>query len=255
MDFYLGTHQPHWLRKLDVPMMVSHRRLRHYKTLPVAQAGWMLDSGGFSELSMFGEWTVSETDYVKAARRYVDETGKLEFASVQDWMCEPFIINKTGLTVKEHQHRTIMSWLSLNMRDPSLPWFPVLQGFSMDDYLRHLEMYDQAGVELQEQQRVGLGSVCRRQATGEIRSIVHRLSVEGLLLHGFGMKKQGLEASGMFLASADSMAWRFNARRVPPLEGCSHKTCNNCIKYAMKWRNGLASQNWGPRDHQTVMAI
>ena len=255
MDFYLGTHQPHWLRRLTVPLMVSHRRLRRYKTLPVANTGWMLDSGGFSELSMFGEWTVSEEDYVRAVRRYVDESGRLDYAAIQDWMCEPFILEKTGLTVEEHQHRTIMSWLSLNMRDDSLPWFPVLQGFTMDDYLRHIEMYNRAGVDLQTQPRVGLGSVCRRQATHEIRSIVHRLSAEKLSLHGFGMKKQGLEASGMFLASADSMAWSFNARRVTPLDGCTHKTCANCEKFALLWRDTLVAECWRERDYQVAMAI
>jgi hypothetical protein len=69
------------------------------------------------------------------------------------------------------------------------------------------------------------------------------------------MKKQGLEASGMFLASADSMAWSFNARRVTPLDGCTHKTCANCEKFALLWRDTLVAECWRERDYQVAMAI
>jgi hypothetical protein len=239
MDFYLGTHHPHWLRQLSVPLMVSRRRLSPYKSLPVANAGWMLDSGGFSELSMFGEWTVSERQYASEVTRYADQIGRLEYAATQDWMCEPFILKKTGLSVSIHHQRTITSYLALTMLAPDLPWFPILQGWSIDDYLRHIEAYQTAGVILADLPRVGLGSVCRRQATREVAGIVKRLFAEGLKLHGFGVKKQGLSASRSYLRSADSMAWSFRARREPPLEGCTHKNCANCAAYAMKWLEAL----------------
>lgn len=241
MDFYLGTHHPHWLRQLNVPLMVSHRRLSTYKSLPVANERWMLDSGGFSELSMYGEWTVSERQYATETARYSDEVGSLDYAATQDWMCEPFILRKTGLSVSIHQQRTITSYLALMMLAPDLPWFPVLQGWAMDDYLRHIEAYRAAGVDLSSLPRVGLGSVCRRQATDEVAHIVRRLSSEGLRLHGFGVKKQGLAACRSFLASADSMAWSFNARREPPLKGCGHKNCANCAIYALKWLSELTN--------------
>jgi hypothetical protein len=53
--FFLGTHMPHWLGLLDIPLFVSHRRLGRLKTLPRALGPWALDSGGFSELALFGE--------------------------------------------------------------------------------------------------------------------------------------------------------------------------------------------------------
>ncbi len=34
--------------------------------------------------------------------RYRDEIGCLLWAAPQDWMCEPWITAKTGLTVAEH---------------------------------------------------------------------------------------------------------------------------------------------------------
>jgi hypothetical protein len=38
------------------------------------------------------------------------------------------------------------------------------------------------------------------------------------------------------LASADSLAWSFQARRAAPLPGCSHANCANCLRYAAAWR-------------------
>jgi hypothetical protein len=38
------------------------------------------------------------------------------------------------------------------------------------------------------------------------------------------------------LASADSLAWSFEARRAAPLPGCSHASCANCSRYATAWR-------------------
>ena len=69
---------------------------------------------------------------------------------------------------------------------------PVLQGWSRDDYLRCVELYRLAGVDLTADPRVGVGSVCRRQATGEIEVIVHSPASLGLRRHVFGVKCGGL---------------------------------------------------------------
>jgi hypothetical protein len=58
-------------------------------------------------------------------------------------------------------------------------------------------------------------------------------------MHGFGVKKVGLAKYGHGLASADSMAWSFRARRSPPLPGCTHKSCSNCVHFALRWRDEL----------------
>jgi hypothetical protein len=67
-------------------------------------------------------------------------------------------------------------------------------------------------------------------------------------LHGFGVKKKGLARYGTVLASADSMAWSSAARHDPPLPGCTHESCQNCARYAMRWRQDLlASTERDPR--------
>lgn len=251
ISFYLGSHQPNWLATAGVPLFISHRRLAGRRTFPRAIAGWALDSGGFSELSLFGEWRTSPEDYVRAVRRYDAEIGDLEWAAPQDWMCEPFMLAKTGLSVLAHQQRTVTNFVRLQALwgdDNTSPFMPVLQGWDRDDYLRCMDMYAQAGINFMEYPIIGLGSVCRRQATGEIGEIVAALRKvdPDLPLHGFGVKQRGLKFYGHMLETADSMAWSFDARRAAaPLPGCiGHKNCANCLPYALGWRERvLASVN------------
>lgn len=237
--FYLGVHHPNWLASAGVPLFVSHRRLKDYKTLPRAVEHWALDSGGFSEISLLGKWETTPKDYVTAVRRYDNEIGHLGWAAPQDWMCEPDMLTKTGLTVAEHQSRTVHNFIELQNRwgDDS-PFMPVLQGWTADDYLRCMDLYNTKGIDLEAFPMVGVGSVCRRQATGEIGMIFSTvLKHQDLLIHGFGVKLRGLQEYGHLLNSADSMAWSYDARRTTPLDGCtSHKSCSNCLKYAMQWR-------------------
>lgn len=230
---YLGTHHPHWLARVDVPLFVSRRTLAGRKTFPRALGPWAEDSGGFSELTMHGAWQTTPAQYVSEVRRHRDEVGNLEWAAIQDWMCEPFMLAKTGLSVEEHQRRTIDSYATLLDLAPEIPWAPVLQGWEPDDYLRHLDAYGARGFDLRRAPVVGVGSVCRRQHMDAAILILR--SLQGLKLHGFGFKVQGLERAWNLLASSDSLAWSFNARHSPPLPGCTHKSCANCPRYALRW--------------------
>lgn len=230
---------PNWLGLTAVPLFVSRRRLAPYRTLPRAIGPWALDSGGFSELSLYGAWTVGPEQYVGEVRRFAEGIGGLVWAAAQDWMCESPILKATGLDVAEHQRRTIQNYLELRGLAPELPWTPVLQGWRAEDYLRHADAYAHAGVDLAALPVVGLGTVCRRQDTAEGEAVVRRLTAAGLRLHGFGFKLGGLERLGPLMASADSMAWSFRARK----EGrrlCrtgTHRACANCLDWALTWRD------------------
>jgi len=252
MKFYLGTHSVNWLWTADGPahLFVSHRRLAMRKRpFPRARRTWVLDSAGFTELSLHGQWQIPERDYIASTRRYRDELGGLEWAAPQDWMCEKIIreggVDKNGkviavgtkLSVIEHQTRTIDSVLSLRAHAPDVHWAPVLQGDQPEDYLRHVDMYASRGVDLFAERIVGVGSVCRRNRVQEIVTVIRRLYDAGLRLHGFGVKRNGFAQLAPLLVSADSLAWSYNAKRNPDLRrpGCKHKTCANCRKYAMWW--------------------
>jgi hypothetical protein len=237
MLFWLGTHETHWLSLTSMPLFVSRRRLSRIKRkLPRARGPWALDSGGFSELDRTGQWSITARQYVAEVRCWSEEIGNLCWAAAQDWMCEPFITTKTGLAVRTHQLHTVANYLELLDRAPELPWIPVLQGYHQAEYLRHVEDYTRAGVDLHALPFVGVGSICRRQATAQAEAIIHALAGLGLKLHGFGFKLQGLRHTGQVLTSADSMAWSVDARRAPPLPNHTHKNCANCLEYALRWR-------------------
>jgi hypothetical protein len=253
VGFLLGAHQPGWLATLGVPLFVSDRRLHGYRRLPAAAGAWGLDSGGFTELQQYGTWTVSPGEYAARVRRYADEIGHLAWAAPQDWMCEPVVLAGgqvgpvrfvgTKLTVAEHQARTVANYLTLRHLAADLPFIPVLQGWRTSDYLRCLDAYTAAGVDLATEPLVGVGSVCRRQDTTSAGRILAALRRAGLRrLHGFGFKTLGLLRHGHLLVSADSMAWSAQARREPPLPGCTrHRNCANCPRYALAWRTRLTT--------------
>lgn len=263
MNFFLGTHQPHWLGLTGVPLFVSDVTLRKVKALPRAVGTWALDSGGFSELAAHGRWTVPAREYAARVRRYRDEIGGLQWAAIQDWMCEPIMLQKTGLTVDEHQRRTIDSLLELRALVPDLPWAPVVQGWCLGEHDRHVEMYDAAGVDLRAEPIVGVGSICRRQHTLGAAVILRGLAAMGLRLHGFGLKVQGLRLVADVLASADSLAWSYAARRERPLPGHDkpgpgrpkgHINCANCLSYALGWRDDLLAPFLGAQMRQMSLA-
>lgn len=244
MRFYCGTHMPGWLEATTVPLFISHRRLKGYKTLPVARGPWALDSGGFTELNIYGGWKTTEDEYVEAVDRYQAEVGRLEWAAPMDWMCEPTVIEKTGLSVREHQERTVANYLNLRDRGP---FVPVLQGQHLADYEVCIDLYRSAGVDVWAEPTIGLGTVCRRSRAPEITRIVNELSSTGLRLHGFGMKSTGLARVGHLLTSADSIAWSTRGRMAWQYDhlkmcGGSHVgSCANCLPWAMHWRDRVVT--------------
>lgn len=239
MRFFLGAHHPDWLAKTDVPLFVSRRSLIKRKNLPIATCDWALDSGGFTELSLSGKWTMNARQYASEVRRLRDGIGRMAWAAPQDWMCEPAMVRRTGLTIEKHQELTVQNYLALRDIDPSLPIIPVLQGWSVGDYWHHVDAYIDAGVPLFTLPLVGIGTVCRRQQTTSAQANITILKQSGIKLHGFGLKTTGLLAVGQHLTSADSLAWSLNARKNAPLLGCTHKKCNNCLLYALEWRKDL----------------
>ena len=276
--FFVGIHQPGWVYRPDmrgVCYFISANRLRDRKRWqPTLWVRWALDSGGFTELTKYGRWMVEPWRYVNDVYRWWRELSQPEFCAPQDWMCEPPMLKRTAyidgiirprgrvdglplakiiercpdLTpaqsaerVRVHQARTVENFLCLRSLAPDIPFIPVLQGWHTDDYLQHVRDYAAAGVDLAAEPLVGVGSVCRRQGTQEIADLLRILHACGLRLHGFGVKQAGLRLSTSYLASADSMAWSFTARRSAPLPGCSHRNCANCPIYARQYYDKITS--------------
>lgn len=261
---YLTTHKPGWLWRPDTEkdLFVSHRRLADHVNLHPATVRWALDSEGFTELSLYGRWRTTGPEYVQAVARYDREIGNLEWAAPRDLMCEPAMIHGgimdghkvpgTGLNILEHQRLTIAHfkedvalWPEYSGH-PECPIMPVLQGWESDDYIRCADMYEEAGVHLEDYPIVGLGSVCRRNKPSELlrvlESVIPRLT-PWVALHGFGMKTTGLEVAGHLMTSSDSASWSYTARREHiVLPGHTHSHCGNCLIWAKQWHTNMVAK-------------
>lgn len=212
MMFYVGLHQPsdakHFARCCISVNRLATRRARF------SAGEWMMDSGAFTEISRHGRYRASVTEYVNSASRWFDGCG-LSAMVAQDYMCEPFITAKTGLSVPAHQRLTIERYDELLAHGVPVHVLPVLQGFTPADYVRHVADY---GDRLRRGMWVGVGSVCKRNASPvDVANILAAIKAArpDLRLHGFGLKKTALTDSSVraMLYSADSMAWSFSARR------------------------------------------
>lgn len=220
MNFYVGLHQPHDAKHFDRACISIHRLERRRKPVPCQSV--FIDSGAFTKLEKHGRYPDSPEAYAaQLYRLHMEGVVRIEVASTQDYMCEPFMLAKTGLTIAEHQRLTVERYDAilaelLRLFDGELPFqfMPVLQGFAISDYLRHIEMY---GDRLKPEMWVGVGSVCKRQ--GNVHAIEAILTAiyekrPDLRLHGFGVKITALKSALVraLLYSADSMAWSYAAR-------------------------------------------
>jgi len=119
--------------------MISVNRLRNRKSDFTAN-DWILDSGAFTELSRFGHYREPVQVYVQHIKRW-KKCGNLLAAVSQDFMTEPFILEKTGLTTADHQRLTIERHDELLRCDVGVYIFPVLQGYLPEEYVSHIRQY------------------------------------------------------------------------------------------------------------------
>lgn len=228
----MGLHQPSDVRHFDAAC-VSVNRLRGRKNVDLPFRDWIMDSGAFSELSQHGRYRHGVEEYAEEALRWTG-TGNLQAVVAQDYMCEPWILAKTGLTVAEHQRLTIERYQHLRAARLPVHVMPVLQGFKPVEYLNHVTAY---GGLLKRGNWTGVGSVCKRNSKPEqvidvLRAI--KSARPDLRLHGFGLKRTALERREVreLLHSADSMAWSFAAR----YEGRNANDWREAQRYVFKIR-------------------
>jgi len=221
VEFYVGLHQPSDAKHFDTAC-ISIRRLWGRKK-PLGDVKVLVDSGAFMELLLHGEYRESvETYAAELHRLHTDGVVNIAAAVAQDYMCEAFMLAKTGKTVEEHQRLTIERYDDLVEAldghfggDCPFPVLPVLQGYAPADYVRHLKAY---GARLVHGMWVGVGSVCKRNGAPEkIAAVLKAIAAvrPDLRLHGFGVKVTALlhEVVRRLLTTADSMAWSFAARK------------------------------------------
>jgi hypothetical protein len=226
MKFYTGMFHPHTADKVERAFVSVNVLKKRKSSFPVKD--WIMDSGAFTTINKYGGYPEPVSEYAKQIKRWKDN-GNLIAAVSQDYMCEAWMLEKTGLTVDDHQRLTIERYDQLILEDTGVYIMPVLQGYDPQDYVSHLELY---GDRLADGAYVGVGSVCKRN--GNPSTIVEVLRAirsvrPDLRLHGFGVKTTALAWADVRdnLYSADSMAWSFAAR----MEGRDGNDWRNAVKF------------------------
>lgn len=253
MIFFSGCSAPNKMPEFDknsVPILLSvnalfkKRGLRYaLRRSPLSIKGdWLLDSGAFTRISrLYGfKNHLPVKKYAKIIRQFT-QYGHCLGAVSQDYMCESFILEVTGLDISTHQKLTIHRYdrLLSELGNPPVPIIPVLQGYDPKDYVHHIAKY---GQRLTEGMWVGVGSVCKRNSNPEsVRQALVAIKSErpDLRLHGFGLKLSCLRLSGIrdLLYSADSAAADLWSK---PGDRKTRKYQNaNSVQHVIDYRNQL----------------
>jgi hypothetical protein len=172
-----------------------------------------IDSGGYSFMKGKGEYATDDATYLDFIERHTPE-----LFALRDYPCEPDVLAEHGRRVEDHQERTLSRHRSLldllEHRGVNATPLAVLQGWSINDYLRCVDLFREHGVLTD---YVGIGSVCRRNQEPEIRRII--LAIRDALpartrLHAFGVKSSVLRYPDVrdALDSADSQSYDMQAR-------------------------------------------
>ncbi|WP_446344694.1 deazapurine DNA modification protein DpdA family protein [Coleofasciculus sp. F4-SAH-05] len=242
--FFIGS-SPSMAAKIIAPdypaagVMVSANALRSRKS-DFAVGNWILDSGAFTEVARHGAYRSGSQSYYEQICRWA-ACGNLLAAVAQDWMCEPFVLQRTGLSVSKHRELTINRYDDLLDLNPPVRIMPVIQGYQSSEYLQHLVDY---GDRLTPGAWVGVGSVCRRNGKpDEIANILRTIKLvrPDLKLHGFGLKATALESPEVrsLLFSCDSMAWSYSLR----FSGVDDSVQNRSqVDMAHKYQVGVADR-------------
>lgn len=241
----------------------------------LTETDFALDSAGFTavhrwqtqgtQAGMAGVFPWTCAQYVEFAN-----LSGASWYSQPDLCCEPAVASNASeidfrvratATLLEGVLRQIFAWQCELAKDSSAnvvanllrPPVPVLQGWSIDDYLRSLDLLDEVWSRWQPwlapPKLIGLGSVCRRDLHHPKHGLFAILAgLEGRLpagarLHLFGVKGAALSQVKMYpwIASADSMAYDFGARvkarQARTSNTLAHRACE-----MTRWMQAAASR-------------
>jgi len=175
-----------------------------------------VDSGGFPSSFIYNGYNKTDLEYL----HFVKKT-KATFFALRDYPCEPQILQKHNTTAKNQILRTVEHHIKLldllDYYDLSAKPIPVIQGWEIGDYLFCIDLFREHGLIGNGFDYIAIGSLCRRNATTQIRKIILTVRQElkdSVKLHCFGTKISVLKDLAVWRAvySVDSAAWDFDAR-------------------------------------------
>jgi queuine/archaeosine tRNA-ribosyltransferase len=209
MRVYIGNDHVAAMRYIPNTCFSIKVLMNRKKPMPSPRGGFMLDSGGFQFIRQLGRYPLTPEEYLEKVAFL-----QPDIFVIQDWMCEPSQVERTGLSVREHIRRTVENYLYIselkeNASDDIKGYcLPVLQGWESEDYFSCIDLYEDYGLIAP---YMAVGSVCRRGKTEEIREILENIhaAIPKVLLHGLGVKKQVLMGCNGLLHSCDTAAGQY----------------------------------------------
>jgi len=193
-------------------ILINHSTQKN--TPPKCARVLFVDCGGFSGSLLHNRYTTSDEEYLTFVRKH-----HADFFALRDYPCEPQILRKHNLTVREQIDRTVDHHLRLldlyeDYTMSAVP-VPVLQGWKVRDYLCCLDEFNDYG--FLSRGYLAIGTLCRRHQVGRIRNIILSIRREippYIKLHAFGVKMSVLRSELVTdaLYSADSSAMEYAAR-------------------------------------------
>lgn len=200
----------------------GHERERAFRRFALPRANLLegvdaaLDSAGFVAAVRYGDYRWTVDDYLDLVRAH-----PWTWWASMDYCCEPEVAADRALRILRMAATASLYWVcerAARERGLSTP-MPVLQGWYPSEYV---ECARWLGLDAWPA-LIGVGSVCRRAVRGPAGVLAVVEALDGILpphvqLHLFGVKSDALAAlaSHPRIASCDSMAWDFAARRERP---------------------------------------
>lgn len=214
-EFYYGTAW-HWPIPYLPRVMLSYNFTRTLKKPWELSVPLMMDSGAYSVILKHGKYPYSPEDYKNGIYAWAPM-----IAWTMDYPCEKSVRERGRYSVKDAQEMTINNQIELKELSMELEPSMVIQGYSVEEYLEHIDMIKEHGLLTE---RMGIGSICRRGQTKEIARIIRAIHANlpsWVKLHGFGIKKSVIKTTDakFNLYSADSLSWDYDQRYGRWLEG------------------------------------
>lgn len=190
-DFYYAQD---WGTMLDVPnillsygvVLYPNGRIRPFDLSHAENV--FLDCGAYTLRGKFTKYPID--DYIEWVRSFEGDN----------------IRHVATVDIIGDYERTVKAGLECVDLDSSIPWIPVLQGVTINDYSECARLYETAGVDLSDR-LVAVGGLKKRQNL-TIRSILGLL--KRFKIHAFGLTLANLKDPNIWnnVFSADSGMWK-----------------------------------------------
>ena len=168
-----------------------------------------LDSGGFSFFSRHGDYPFGAPDLAELGLRL-----KADAVACMDYPCESSVDRGAVRTNEDRISKTVSNARAC-LAIAGVPWLPVIQGSSIEEYLECIRQLESARAI---RPYMGVGTLCRRvsrEDTWEVLRAIRR-ALPDVRLHGFGVDLRLIRDRRIrgTLFSADSSAWNWTPRSL-----------------------------------------